>query len=144
MGEDLKTAFAPQSVCLTLVDNIDISRGDMIIKEMNGALQGQDIEVMVCWLSEKPLVLRGKYAVKHTSKDVRCMVNDVKFKVNINTLERNTEDKNIKLNDIARISLRTTKPLFYDAYRKNRNTGSLILIDEATNETVGACMIVQR
>ena len=142
LGESLDMAFAPQSVTITLEDEFDISRGDMITKENNGTLQGQDIELMVCWLNEKPIIMRGKYAVKHTSKDVRCMVTDVKYKVDINTLGRNTEDKNVGLNDIARITIRTTKPLFYDSYRKNRSTGSLILIDEATNETVGAAMII--
>ncbi|NOZ46480.1 MAG: sulfate adenylyltransferase [Chlorobi bacterium] len=142
MNKSIEKAFAPQSVTITIEDDIDISRGDMIVKENNGPQIGQDIDTMICWLNEKPLVLKGKYAVKHTSKDVRCMVTDIKFKVDINTLERNVEDKVIGLNDIARISIRTTKPLFYDSYRKNRSTGSLILIDEATNETVGACMIV--
>lgn len=142
MEKSLDMAFVPQSVSITLEDDYDISRGDMITKENNGTMQGQDIELMICWLNEKPIIIRGKYAVKHTSKDVRCMVTDVKFKVDINSLERNTEDKNIGLNDIARISIRTTKPLFYDSYRKNRSTGSLILIDEASNETVGAAMII--
>lgn len=142
MDKSLDMAFVPQSVTITLEDDFDISRGDMITKENNGTLQGQDIELMICWLNEKPIMMRGKYAVKHTSKDVRCMVTDIKFKVDINTLERNTEDKNIGLNDIARITIRTTKPLFYDSYRKNRSTGSLILIDEASNETVGAAMII--
>jgi sulfate adenylyltransferase subunit 1 len=96
----------------------------------------------VCWLNEKPLQLNGKYALKHTTKEIRCLVKDVKYKININTLHRDEQDKSIKMNDIGRISLRTTSPLFYDSYRRNRNTGSLILIDEATNETVGAGMIV--
>jgi len=86
--------------------------------------------------------LRGKYAVKHTSSDVRCMITDVKYKIDINTLDRNSEDKNIAMNDIGRITIRTTKPLHYDSYRKNRMTGSVVLIDEATNETVCAGMIV--
>lgn len=142
LDKSLDMAFVPQSVTITLEDDFDISRGDMITKENNGCQQGQDIELMICWLNEKPIIMRGKYAVKHTSKDVRCMVTDVKFKVDINTLGRNTEDKNVGLNDIARITIRTTKPLFYDSYRKNRSTGSLVLIDEATNETVGAAMII--
>ncbi|MFC2086364.1 sulfate adenylyltransferase subunit 1 [Bacteroidota bacterium] len=142
LGKSFDRAFAPQSVTLTLEDDFDISRGDMITKVNNGPLHGQDLELMICWLHKKPLIMRGKYAVKHTSKDVRCMITDVKFKVDINTLDRKTDDKNIGLNDIARITIRTTKPLFYDSYRKSRNTGSLILIDEATNETVGAAMIM--
>lgn len=142
MGESLREAFPPQSVTITLNDEIDISRGDMIVRANNGPNVGQDIDLMICWFNEKPLQLRGKYAVKHTTKDLRCIVNEIKYKVNINNLGNNTEDKTIGLNDIARISIRTTKPLLYDSYRKNRITGSLILIDGATNETVAAGMII--
>lgn len=140
--ESLEMAHTPQSVTITLNDEIDISRGDMIVRENNKPKVGQDIDVMVCWLNEKALVPGGKYAVKHTSNDVRCMIKEVKYKIDINTLGRNSVDKQINMNDIARISIRTTKPLFYDSYRKNRITGSLILIDEGTNETVCAGMIV--
>tara|TARA_B100001109_G_scaffold255824_1_gene261243 strand:+ start:8142 stop:9416 length:1275 start_codon:yes stop_codon:yes gene_type:complete len=139
---EVDEAFAPMSVTLTLEDEIDISRGDMIVRENNQPIVSQDVEVMICWLNEKPLQLRGKYALKHTSNDARCVVKDIKYKLDINTLHRNEEDKSIEMNDIARVSLRTTKPLFFDAYRRNRITGSLILIDEATNETVGAGMII--
>ena len=140
--KDLNLAYTPQSITMTLEDNLDISRGDMIVRENNIPNSGQDIEIMVCWLNEKPMIPGGKYAVKHTTSDVRCMIKEVVYKMDINTLDRNKNDKNIGLNDIARISIRTTKPLFYDSYRRNRKTGSLILIDEATNETVGACMII--
>ena len=97
---------------------------------------------MICWFSEKPLMMGGKYAVKHTTNDLRCMIKEVKYKVNINTLEKDYHDKGIGMNDIACITIKTTKPLFYDSYRQNRITGSLIIIDEATNVTVGAGMIV--
>ena len=140
-NDSLEVASAPQSVTISLTDDLDISRGCMILPAENGIQVSQDIDIMVCWLSEKPMVLGGKYAVKHTSSDVRCMVKDVKYKININTLEKNYEDKNIGLNDIACITLRTTKPLFFDPYRLNRVTGSLIMIDEATNINVGAGMI---
>jgi len=93
-------------------------------------------------MGENPLKEKGKYALKHTSKDARCMVKEIKYKVDINTLHRNEEDKVIASNDIARVTLRTTSPLFIDQYSRNRNTGSLILIDEATNNTVGAGMII--
>lgn len=139
---ELAEAFAPMSVSITLEDDIDISRGDMIVRENNQPKVQQDLDVMVCWLNEKPLMHRGKYALKHTSNDVRCIVKDIKYKLNINTLHRDEEDTNIGLNDIARISIRTTKPLFHDSYRRNRNTGSVIIIDEGTNETVGAGMII--
>jgi len=114
----------------------------MIVPAENGIETGQDIELMVCWLSDKPLNTAAKYVVKHTSSDVRCMVKDIKYKVNINSLDKDYNDKSIGLNDIACIAIRTTKPLFYDSYRQNRITGSLIIIDEATNVTVGAGMIV--
>ncbi|HRN42162.1 MAG TPA: GTP-binding protein, partial [Vicingus sp.] len=132
----LDEAFTPMSVTITLEDDIDISRGDMIVRENNQPQVGQDIDVMVCWFNPKNLIPNGKYAIKHTSNDVRCVIKEVKYKVNINTLHRIEDDKTVKMNDIARISLRTTKPLLYDKYARNRFTGSLIIIDEATNETV--------
>jgi len=141
-GASLDEAFAPMSVTLTLENEIDISRGDMIVKSDNKTEATQDVDVMICWLNEKPLQANGKYALKHTSKDVRAVVKDIQYKVNINTLEKIEGDKAIGLNDIAKISLKTTAPLSIDKYNKNRYTGSVILIDEATNVTVGAGMIV--
>lgn len=141
---NLDKAFAPQSVAITLEDDIDISRGDMIIKESNGTTPRveQDLDMMICWFNERPLVPGGKYALKHTSADVRCMIREVKYKMDISNLEKNQDDLTIKMNDIARISIRTTKPLFVDSYKTNRITGSVILIDEGTNETVAAGMII--
>lgn len=135
-------AFPPQSVTLLLQDDLDLSRGDMIVRENNTPTVTQDIELMVCWFNERPLQLNGKYALLHTSSEVRCIVREIRYKLDINTLHRNLEDQRIGMNDIARITLRTTKPLFVDAYRKNRITGSVLLIDEGTNETVGAGMII--
>lgn len=140
--QQLESASAPQSVTITLSDDLDVSRGCMLVPAENGINNSQDVDLMVCWLNDKPLNPTAKYAVKHTSNDVRCMVKDIKFKVDINTLEKNYEDKNIGLNDIACINIRTTKPLFFDSYRKNRITGSLVIIDETTNVTVGAGMIL--
>ena len=137
-------AFAPMSVTITLEDEIDISRGDMIVRENNQPEVNQDIDVMLCWMSDKGLQLGGKYALKHTSNDARCVIKDIKYKVDINTLHRLEDDKQIEMNDIGRVSIRTTKPLFFDSYKRNRNTGSLILIDETTNETVGAGMILNK
>lgn len=139
----LDEAFTPMSVTMTLEDDIDISRGDMIVRENNQPHVSQDLDVMVCWFNSKNLILNGKYAIKHTSNDVRCVVKEIKYKININTLHRIEDDKEVKMNDIARISLRTTKPLLFDKYTRNRFTGSLIIIDEATNETVGAGMIIE-
>ena len=130
------------SVTIQLEDEIDISRGDMIVRDNNRPEVGQDIDMMVCWMNDKPLVPNGKYGIKHTTNDARCMIKNVHYKVDINTLHRIEDDKNIKMNDIARVTLRTTKPLFYDRYSRNRITGSVILIDEATNETVAAGMII--
>ncbi|MCU4155420.1 GTP-binding protein [Carboxylicivirga sp. A043] len=144
MEESMEVGFAPQSVSITLEDEIDISRGDMLVKRNNGSepKNSQDIEAMVCWFNERKLMPRGKYVVKHTSADARCMVTEIKYKMNINTLEKNEEDKEVGMNDIARIKIRSTKPLFFDSYSRNRITGSLILVDEATNETVAAGMII--
>ncbi len=142
MGEQIEEAFAPMSVCMTLEDDIDISRGDMIVRANNSPKVSQDIDLMICWMNEKKLILNGKYAIKHTTKDARCVIKDIKYKVNINTLHRMEDDTEIGLNDIARISIRTTSPLFHDEYKRNRSTGSIILINEATNETVAAGMIL--
>lgn len=142
MKESLDMAFAPQSVVITLEDDIDISRGDMIVKENKMPEVGQDIEMMVGWLSETPMVMNGKYAIKHTTNDARCIIREMPFKININTLGKNYDDKGMGLNEIGKIKIRTTKPLYYDSYRRNRITGSVILIDESTNNTVGAGMIV--
>jgi sulfate adenylyltransferase subunit 1 len=142
-GQEVEEASPQMSVTITLEDEIDISRGDMIVRENNQPIVSQDIECYVAWMDDKnPLKLKGKYAIKHTSKDVRCVVSDISYKMDVNNLSRITENFKIELNDIGRIKLRTTKPLFYDSYRKNRLTGSFILIDEATNITVGACMII--
>ncbi|MEL6591747.1 MAG: GTP-binding protein, partial [Bacteroidota bacterium] len=138
----LDKAFAPMSVTMTLEDEIDISRGDMIVKPENQAEVGQDIELMLCWMNDKKLVPRGKYKIKHTSRDARCIVKDVRYKVDVNTLHRVEDDRSLGLNDIGRVLIRTTVPLMHDAYTKNRSTGSVILIDEFTNETVAAGMIL--
>ncbi len=140
---EVEEAFPPMSVTILLEDEFDVSRGDMIVRENNVPTIGQDIEVMLCWFNERPLQPRGKYALMHTTQEARCMVKEIRYKLDINTLHRNMDDLNIGMNDIARVHLRTTRPLFYDPYRKNRNTGSLILIDEHTNETVAAGMIIQ-
>ena len=139
---DLREAFAPLSCTVTLGDEIDISRGDMIVKANNPPEKGQDIEAMICWFSEKKLVPRGKYIVRHTTKEAKAIVKELKYKVNINTLHKIEDDHEFGLNEIGRVELRTSAPLFYDSYRNNRITGSFVLIDEQTNETVAAGMIV--
>ena len=139
---EIEEAHPPMSVTLLLEDDIDISRGDMIVRENNSPNVGQDLELMVCWFNERPLQLRGKYTLLHTTQEVRCIIKEIRYKLNINTLHRDLDDKTIKMNDIARVVLRTTKPLFFDIYRRNRTTGSIIFVDEGTNETVGAGMII--
>ena len=138
----LEQAFAPMSVTVTLEDDIDISRGDMIVKKDNQPRSTQDLDLMICWLNERKLAPNGKYVIRHTSREARCVVKNIQYKLNINDLSLIEDDKSIGLNDIARITLRTTQPLFVDKYSRNRNTGSVILIDEATNETVGAGMVI--
>jgi sulfate adenylyltransferase subunit 1 len=137
-----ETAFPPMSVTMLLEDDFDLSRGDMIVRENNVPEVTQDLEIMVCWFNEQPLQIRRKYAILHTSQEARCIIKEVRYKLDINTLHRNLEDQEIGMNDIARVVLRVTKPLFVDSYRKNRITGSVILVDEGTNETVGAGMII--
>jgi len=142
MNGEQDSAFPPQSVALTLEDDIDISRGDMIVAEDNQPEMGQDITFMFCWLNEKPLVPGGKYTIKHTTNEARCIVKSVDYKVNVNNLDKIGDDKSVGLNEIGQMKIRTTKPLMYDSYSQNRVTGSMILIDEGTNETVCAGMIL--
>ena len=142
-GVAIDEAFAPMSINMTLEDEIDISRGDMIVRENNVPEVGQDLEVLVTWMSQTPLQLRTKVIIKHTTNECLGIIRDIKYKIDINTLHRIEDINSIEMNDIARVSIRTSKQLFYDAYKKNRQTGSLILIDEQTNETIGAAMIIR-
>lgn len=142
MDGELEEAYPPLSVTLLLEDDLDLSRGEMIVRENNQPNVDQDIELMICWFSEKPMQLNGKYTLFHTTREARCVIKEIRYKLNINNLHREQEDLKIGMNDIARISIRTTKPLFFDSYRKNRITGSVILIDEGTNATVAAGMII--
>ena len=138
----VEEAFAPMSVTITLEDDIDISRGDMIVRTNNQPEPKQDIDVMLCWLNNKGPQPRSKYTIRHTTADAKAMIKEIRYKLDINSLHRNEEDKSITANDICRAQIRTTRPLLVDSYRKNRNTGSIILVDEGTNETVAAGMII--
>jgi sulfate adenylyltransferase subunit 1 len=142
MEEEIEEAFAPMSVAMTLEDDIDLGRGDMIVKTGNQPNVSQDIDVMLCWFSSEGPQVRSRYTVMHASNEVKAMVKDIHYKLDINTLHREEEFERISLNDIIKVSLRTTKPLMNDSYRKNRSTGALILVDESTNETVAAGMII--
>ena len=140
--DSLEEAYAPMSVSIELEDDIDISRGDMIVRSNNVPESSQDIEVMLCWLNNNSAKPRTKYTIKHTSNEQKAMIKEVVYKIDINTLSRNNEDKDLNMNDICKVKIRTTKPLMLDSYRKNRITGSIILVDDSTNETVAAGMIV--
>jgi bifunctional enzyme CysN/CysC len=136
-------AFSPMSVTITLNDEIDISRGDMIARVKNQPHVGQDIDAMVCWMSESTWLRDGaKLAIKHTTRWARAVVKDLQYQLDVNTLHRDEDAVALALNEIGRISLRTTQPLFFDEYRRNRTTGSFILVDEASHTTVAAGMIL--
>ena len=130
------------SVTVRLADDIDISRGDMICRPHNQPRSTQDVEAMVCWLTDEPLRVRGMYAVKHTTRSARAQVRSVDYRIDVNTLHRDETAESLSLNEIGRIRLRTTQPLFVDEYRRNRTTGSFLVIDEATGATVGAGMVL--
>jgi sulfate adenylyltransferase subunit 1 len=141
--KEIDEAFSPMSVAIRLEDEIDISRGDLIAKPNNPPEATQDIEAMICWFSsDAPLSVRGKYVLRHTTNEVKAMVKEVKYKMNINNLHKIEDDLIFQLNDIGRISLRTSKPIAADPYQNNRATGSFVLIDEQTNQTVAAGMIL--
>jgi len=136
-------AFPPMSVSLRLEDDIDVSRGDMICRPHNQPTVSQDIDAMVCWMGEKAILTAGsKLAIKHTTRSARAMVKELHYRLDIDTLHRDETVTQLRLNDIGRVTLRTTSPLLFDEYRRNRNTGSFILIDESTMSTVGAGMIL--
>jgi bifunctional enzyme CysN/CysC len=138
----VEEAFPPMSVTLRLEDDIDVSRGDMICRVNNRPTVGQDLEAMICWMTDEPLSARSMYTLKHTTKSVRAMVKDMQYRLDINTLHRDESVQQLGLNDIGRVTLRSTGPLFYDAYGRNRQTGSFILIDETTNRTVAGGMLL--
>ena len=138
----LKEAYAPMSVSITLENDIDVSRGDMIVKTANQPKAVQEFDTMLCWLNNNSASPKVKYTILHTSNEQKAMIKDVMYKIDINTYRREEDDKNLNMNDIARVKIRTTRPLMVDEYRDNRVTGSFVLIDDTTHETVAAGMIV--
>ena len=138
----LPEAYAPMSVDIRLEDEIDVTRGDMIVRENNLPTVSQDLEVMVCWFSGKSMPSDGKYLLLHTTREVRCQVREILYAIDVKTLRRVQGIDSLSMNDIGRIRLRTSQPLFYDAYRRNRYTGGIILVDAGTHETVAAGMII--
>jgi bifunctional enzyme CysN/CysC len=139
---EVPEAFAPMSVTIRLADDLDVSRGDLLCRPGNQPTTGQDIEAMVCWMTDRPLAPRTMLGLKHTTRNVRALVSAIPYRLDINTLHRDEAASQLGLNDIGRVTLRATAPLHFDPYARNRQTGSFILIDEATNRTVGAGMIL--
>ena len=140
---ELDEAYPPMSVTIRLEDEVDVSRGDMISRPNNQPEATQDIDAMICWMDNAPLTVGGKYAIKHTTRSARALVKDIKYELDINTLHRTQTPASLGLNSIGRVTLRSTQPLLVDPYRRNRQTGSFIVIDEATNRTVGAGFITE-
>jgi bifunctional enzyme CysN/CysC/sulfate adenylyltransferase subunit 1 len=138
---EVAEAFPPMSVVVRLSDDLDVSRGDMICRPQNAPRPSQDIDAMICWMSNDPLRPRRKLAIKHTTRTGRALIRNLQYRLDVNTLHRDQETKELELNEIGRVQMRTTVPLLCDPYAKNRATGSFILIDEATGVTVGAGMI---
>ncbi|HMP97937.1 MAG TPA: GTP-binding protein, partial [Kiritimatiellia bacterium] len=140
---ELDEAFAPMSVTLQIADDIDISRGDMIVKRDNIPHVAQEFEAMVCWMVDEPMRKGGKYGIKLGTRSARAMPMDILHRINIDTLEPETGVTGLALNEIGRVKFKTTVPMIFDPYNRNRYTGGFILIDEATNITVGAGMICE-
>jgi bifunctional enzyme CysN/CysC len=142
-GQPVEEAFSPMAVTVRLADDIDVSRGDMICRDRNRPHVGQDLEAMVCWLTADAQLRTGaKLALKHTTRWGRALVKDLQYRLDVNTLHRDETASSLGLNEIGRVRLRTTVPLFFDEYRRNRSTGSFVLVDESSNNTVGAGMII--
>jgi sulfate adenylyltransferase subunit 1 len=141
-GREIEEAFPPLSVTLLLEDDIDISRGDMICRAHNHPVPTRQLDAMLCWMSEERMQPRGRYAIKHTTRSARAIVDELRYRIDINTLHRDEQAPELALNEIGRVHLRTSSPLLVDEYRRNRTTGSFILIDEATNDTVAGGMIL--
>ena len=139
--KEISEAYPPMSVTVRLEDDVDVSRGDMICRPQNAPKPSQDIDAMICWMTNEPLKPRQKLAIKHTTRTGRALIKDIQYRLDVNSLHRDQETKELALNEIGRVQLRTTVPLLCDPYSKNRTTGSFILIDEATGVTVGAGMI---
>ena len=141
-GRDIGEAFAGQAVTVELADDIDISRGDLICRPHNRPHVGQDIDAMICWMSsDVQLTPGGRYTIQHTTRSTRAVVRELDYRLDVNTLHRDDSAQSLTLNEIGRVRLRTQQPLLFDAYRRSRDTGSFILVDEATNNTVAAGMI---
>lgn len=140
-GKEVEEAFAPQSVVVHLNDDVDVSRGDMIVKQDSQPKITQDLEVILCWMDAKPMEIGSKYLIQHNTKQVRCVIKEIEYKLNVNTLEKESGIQAAQLNDVCKVLLKTASPLAVDSYKTLRNNGGAILIDETSYVTVGACII---
>jgi bifunctional enzyme CysN/CysC len=139
---EIEEAYPPLSVTLRLEDDVDVSRGDMICRPKNRPVEAKEIDAMVCWMSERPLTPSGRYRIKHTSRAALAKVDQVLYRIDVNSLHRDEEANGLELNEVGKLRLRLSTPLLVDQYRRNRTTGSFVLIDESTNDTVGAGMVL--
>jgi bifunctional enzyme CysN/CysC/sulfate adenylyltransferase subunit 1 len=137
----LDVAFPSMSVTVRLEDDIDISRGDMIVNAEEAPIVAREFEAMICWMSEEPMRPGGRYTIHHTTRSAKAIIDKLEYRVDVNTLDREPDATQLGLNEIGRVHLRSSTPLVVDPYSRNRTTGSFILIDESTNDTVGAGMI---
>jgi sulfate adenylyltransferase subunit 1 len=142
-GDERYDAKSGDSITICLEDDIDISRGNMIVPSDNLPEVAKEFNVMMCWFNEKPMLAKGKYILRHSTNEVKAILSSINTKLNINTLEEDTEDKEVRMNDIANVTIKVASPVFIDDYKNNHVSGSIILIDEATNETVAAGMVVK-
>ena len=140
-GKEVEEIFAPQSAVIQLADDIDISRGDAIVKVDNLPQINNELEVLLCWLGDKPLIAGNKYLLQHGSRQVRAIVRNVEYKLDVNSLQRQPVEGNIKLNEVVKATIKTASPLVYDGYETLSENGSAILIDETSNSTVAAVLI---
>jgi bifunctional enzyme CysN/CysC len=143
-GRAVNAAFPPMSVTVHLADNVDLSRGDLLCSPSHRPAVGQELDAMICWMSDRPLAARSRYALKHTTRWTRAIVEELSYRLDVNTGAHDPAATSLGANDLGRVRLRTTTPLFYDPYKQNRTTGSFILVDEATNATVAAGMLLER
>jgi sulfate adenylyltransferase subunit 1 len=141
-GKTLSESIGGDSVAISLEDQIDISRGDMLVGSSDLPVISQDIDLMICWFNERPMKVGGRYLVRINSNEAGCIIKSVDYRMNIDTLEHDYSNLAVNMNDIAKISIKTSKPVFFDAYKENNITGSMIFVDEGTNETVAAGMII--
>jgi sulfate adenylyltransferase subunit 1 len=140
-GEEVEEAFAPQSIVVHLSEDIDVSRGDMIVKAESQPNVTQDLDVLLCWMDNKPMEVGSKYIIQHNAKQIRCVVKDIEYRLNVNTLEKENGIHAAQLNDVCKVTLKTASPLAVDPYKTLRHNGGAILIDETSYVTVGACII---